>query len=348
MFPRMKWLLVSMVVWVGCMTPVMTFGGGKSKTEAQHHVLSTHFMPAQLAIEGPWRGPVKDAKIRVYATDAYRTQNRDWRGAFGEALEYANAVLAANFGVRLVADFREWNHHAPGNSLADDLEELRQLDPGDDVLAVIGLTSALSIVSGSFDQLGSANMPGMHMMIRGYADIEERRAFSEAFPDLPAEERENAHEARRRHKMTAVLLHELGHNLGVGHETTNDTLMNASYSEHAASFTSEAHATMQRALDERLGREAPPAGADELSGAQQAAASAPARTKLYVHVSASSVLIDGRPRDAGEQDVLFSTQVARDPDTEVVIEKDAGVPKRRVLEVVQRAGAAGLKNFTTK
>lgn len=341
----MRWLLVSMMVWGGCMTPVMTFGGGKSKTEAQHHVLRKHFMPAPLAIEGPWRGPVKDAKIRVYATDAYRTQNRDWRRAFGEYLEYANAVLAANFGVRLVAEFREWAHHAPGNSLVDDLEELQQLDPGDDVLAVVGLTSALSIVSGSFDQLGAALTPGKHMMIRGYADIEERRAFSSAFPDLPAEERENAHEARRLHKMTAVLLHELGHNLGVGHEPASDTLMNASYSEHATSFSREAHATMQRAFDERLGRAAPAPGADEPRSAQPAATSKPLRDKLYVHVRASSVLVDGRSVD-DELPILFSTQATLDPETEVIVDKDPGVPRRRVLEVVQRAGAMGLQNFT--
>src|SRR5687768_1790648 len=103
----MKWLLV--VGLVGCMSPVMHFGEGKSAKQAQHDTLSTHFFPAPLATEGPWRGPIKDAKIRVYAADAYRAQNRNWRGTFDEGLEYANAVLGPNFGVRLVADYREWN-----------------------------------------------------------------------------------------------------------------------------------------------------------------------------------------------------------------------------------------------
>ena len=344
----MRWLLV--VGLVGCMSPVMHFGEGKSAKQAQHDTLSTHFFPAPLATEGTWRGPIKDAKVRVYAADAYRAQNRNWRAAFDEGLEYANAVLGANFGVRLVADYREWNHHAPGNSLGDDLVALQELDDGEDTLAVVGLTSALGIVSGTFDQLGYASVPGRHMMLRGYADIEERKAFSSAFPDLPAEERENALEARRRHKITAVLLHELGHNLGVGHESTEDTLMNARYSEHAAAFSSEAHEVIQRALDERLGRAvpAPAQQAESAPQAQPAAAPAKARPKIFVHLSATSVLADGKPHEPGDLDILFSTQAARDSETEVVIDRDPGVSKKRVVDVVQRATAAGLKNFTMR
>jgi hypothetical protein len=188
------------------------------------------------------------------------------------------------------------------------------------------------------------------MMLRGYADIEERKAFSSAFPDLPAEERENALEARRRHKITAVLLHELGHNLGVGHESADDTLMNATYSEHAATFSREAHAVIQRALDERLGRTvaAPAHQAESAPQAEPAAAPAKARQKIFIHVSATSVLVDGKPHESEDLTMLFSMQAARDSEAEVVLDRDPGVSKKRVIDVVKRATAAGLKNFTMR
>ncbi len=81
------------VVLAGCMSPVMHFGAGKSSKEAQHDTLN-EFVPAQLSIEGPWRGPIKDAKVRVFADHDYRAQNLSWQKTFGEELVYANASLA--------------------------------------------------------------------------------------------------------------------------------------------------------------------------------------------------------------------------------------------------------------
>jgi len=331
----LKWVLG--LVAAGCMSPVMHFGSGKSAHEAQHDTLA-EFMPAVLSTEGTWRGPVKDAKIRVYADDEYRAQNLKWQQTFGEQLEYANAVLGPQFGA--------WNHHAPGNGLPEDLDELRALDPGDDVLSVIGLTSSLSLVSATFDLLGLAEVPGRHVMLRGYADLEERKGFARAFPDLSPDERDNALEARRRHKTAAVLLHELGHNLGAPHEATSETLMNAAYSEHAAAFSSDAHALIQRTLDHRLGREttaAPPT--------TEAAATVPppmlkVHKTLEVHVMADSVTLDNKPETDGELTTAFSANAALDKDIEVIVHKDKGVPSARIVEVIDRAKAAGLTKFT--
>src|SRR6185369_6914343 len=129
----MKWLMGLGLVLTGClMTPVMTFGSGKSAKEAQHDTLNSYVVPRPLSTEGRWRGPIKEARIRVYADDDFRAQNRNWQKAFDERLDYVNAVLGAHFGVRLVADYREWNHHAPGATLADQLSELQELDQGND------------------------------------------------------------------------------------------------------------------------------------------------------------------------------------------------------------------------
>src|SRR5664279_2676299 len=104
---------------VGCISPVMHFGSGKSATQAQHDTLE-EFTPGRLSTEGTWQGPVAEATIRVYADDEYRAQNIHWQQTFGEELDYANAVLGPQFGVKLVADKRVWNHHAPGNGLSED------------------------------------------------------------------------------------------------------------------------------------------------------------------------------------------------------------------------------------
>lgn len=327
----------------GCMTPVMTFGAGKTAKEAQHDTLG-EFLPAQLAVEGPWRGPVMDARIRIYADDAYRAQNLNWRQVFGAELEYANAVLGPNFGLHLVADYREWNHHAPGTAMSDDLDALRDLDDAGDVLSVIGLTSSLSLVSATFDQLGLAYVPGKHILIRGYADLEERKSFAAAFPDLSAAERENAFVARRQHKTAAILLHELAHNLGAPHERTENTLMNESYSVHAAAFSPEAHAIIQRAVDQQLGRGSARSPEQVPATATRPKQPSKVHATMIVHVTAGGVLIDGQaPTDLN---TAFRTQAATDAETEVVIQKDKDVLSGRVIEVMDRAKANGLTKFS--
>lgn len=338
-------LVVSVAV-AGCISPVMHFGSGKSAHQAQHDTLE-EFMPAGLSTEGTWPGPVEDATIRVYADDEYRAQNLKWQQAFGEELTYANAVLGPQFGVHLVADYRAWNHHAPGNGLPEDLEELRAVDRADGpdhALSVIGLTSSLGLVSATFDLLGYADVPGQYVMLRGYADLEERKAFARAFPDLSSDERDDALEARRRHKTAAVLLHELGHNLGAPHEVSSETLMNAVYSEHAAAFSSDAHAIVQRTLDQRLGRATT---ATPTAGAPPAAPPAlKVHKTLLVQVTADAVMVDTNPETESELTVAFSAYAALDPDTEVILHKDRGVPSSRLVDVIDRAKAAGLTKFT--
>src|SRR5205085_2618278 len=117
----------------GCfvMSPVKRFGGGKSAEQSQREGLSK-LMPAQIGTETPWKGTVAEAKIRVWADDEYRAQNVHWQQRFGEQLEYANEVLAAMFGVRLVPEYRAWDHRAlPGSTLDRELDELARNDSGD-------------------------------------------------------------------------------------------------------------------------------------------------------------------------------------------------------------------------
>lgn len=260
-------MAVAVVIMSGCLiSPIIPIGGGgKSRTELQHESLGKLF-PAQLVALGKWTSEVRVARLRVWADDEYRAQNLRWQRGFDEELDYANHVLFPMLGVRLEAEYRSWERHAPGSTLADHLETLATIDPGDDVVWVVGLTSSLSLASATFEQLGVATLGGRHLVVRGHADLEERKAFERAFPDLDPEERESVLEARRRHKTTAVLIHELAHSLGALHETEPDWIMNASYSHHAASISDRNRELMLITLDERL---KPPAARDPRATTQK-------------------------------------------------------------------------------
>jgi hypothetical protein len=251
--------VVAAALGAGCLiSPVIPIGGGKSSKEIQHERLGK-LLPAQLTVPKQWTGDVRVAKVRVWADDAYRAQNVRWQHGFEEQLDYANQVLTPMLGVRMEGEYRSWERHAPGSTLGDALEALAQADPGDDVVWIVGLTSALSLVSPTFDQLGMAHLGGHHLVVRGHADLEERKAFERAFPDIAQEERELVLEARRRHKTTAVLIHELAHSLGAIHEIEQNWIMNPTYSHHAASISDRNRELMLITLEDRL---RPPAARD--------------------------------------------------------------------------------------
>lgn len=236
----------------GCfISPVIPIGSGKSATQVQHEGLGKLF-PAQLAAARKWPGEVRVAKLRVWADDEYRAQNMRWQHGFDEQLDYANQILVPMLGVRLEADYRAWDHHAPSATLMEHLQALAHDDPGDDVVWIVGLTSALSLVSATFDNLGVAYLGERHVVLRGHANLEERKAFERAFSDIGAEERENVLEARRRHKTTTVLIHELGHSLGALHEVERDRIMHPGYSHLAASISDRNRELMSITLEDRL------------------------------------------------------------------------------------------------
>jgi hypothetical protein len=340
--PAMRWLAA--VALAGCMSPVVHFGSGKSAEEAQHDALG-ELVPPQLSIEGTWHGTVKDAKIRVYADDEYRAQNLQWRTTFEDALLYANQVLASKFGVRIEAEYQVWNRSAGGAPLADSLAALEKQDPGTDVLTVVGLTSALSMVSSNVEQLGLASIGGRHLVIRGYADRHEREVFDHVFHDLPQEQRESLYQARRRHKTTTLLLHELGHNFGAPHQEVSSSLMNPMYSDHWAAFDNTSRETIRAGLDARLHRAgpAPPTVAAVSSG--------PATPAVQADVV---VLVDRLNRWSVGGNVINSTTLEGmfeltfrdDPGAAVVIKLEPGASPGAAKIAADIAKKTGLTRVT--
>jgi tetratricopeptide (TPR) repeat protein len=236
----------------GCLiSPVIPIGGGKSAKQNQRELLNKQ-VPNPLSTAHTWKGDVRVAKLRVWADDEYRAQNVRWQHGVDEQLDDANQVLTPMLGIRLEAEYHAWQHHAPGSSLSDAVHSLAEQDAGDDVVWVVGLTSALSLVSATFDQLGIAIVGDHHVVVRGHADLEERKRFERAFPSTSAEERELVLDARRRHKTTTVLIHELAHSLGALHETEADRAMSPNYSQRAGAISDRNRELMLITLEDRL------------------------------------------------------------------------------------------------
>jgi biopolymer transport protein ExbD len=323
------------------MSPVMTFGGGKTAKEAQRDTMGD-LMPVQLEVDGTWPGNVATARIRVWADDTYRAQNVKWQRSFDGQLAYANAVLGPMFGVVLRADYREWNRHPGTGRLEDDLRALAAHDPGDGVFAVVGLTSALGLVSSTFDELGMAELGGKHLVMRGYSDIEERNAFDRAFPDLENTERHSVLVARRAHKLATVLLHELGHSLGVDHDAHRDTIMYAHYSHLARTFTEDNRAIIRATIDQRLGR----IEVRSTDGPVAKPTTAP-NAPVTIHVTdKGEFVVDGKLLADFEVDNVLFDAATRDKGTEIVIKRDKKAPADKLVEVIDRAKKVGLSNFT--
>jgi len=330
----------------GCMSPVMSFGSGKTAKQAQHDTL-TEMGPTRLATDEKWAGTVETKRIRVWADSQYRAQNRNWQKSFDEPLELANLVLTPIVGVRLVAEYAAWEHDVPGARLGDHLEALRQKDSGEDVFAVIVLTSSLPLVSATFEDLGMAYLNGQHIALRGYADVEERKMYADAFPDLRAEEREMALVQLRHHKTAVVLLHELGHILGVEHEIDASTIMNAAYSNHASAFSAHAREIMLRSVDQRLQRKgaAPDVAPIATVPAKPAVARTPHAPITIRVTKKAATIVDGKQLAAEALDALLKAAFEQDPETSIVISEDKNVPTGAVGDVIDRAKAIGLTKF---
>ena len=339
---------VVVVLSAGCISPVMTFGGGKSAKEAQRETMSD-FTPVQLDVQSKWGGEITTRKIRVWADNQYRAQNVRWKESFEASLELTNRVLTSLFGLRLAPEYQAWERHVAGSTIAEDLEALAERDPGRDVLVVVGLTSALPLVSATFDELGYAAVGGRHLIVRGYADLEERKLYADAFRDLLPEERELSLEARRHHKTAVVLLHELGHTFGSDHDVEQDTIMNASYSHRAGAFSANVREVMLRTIDQRIGRASSTGEAPATTAAIKPQPQAPGRTGPLVFLVTPSEDVEsgGRVVSQAEVSTLLEDAFARDRDTEVIIRRSRTAPKDKLAWIVARATAIGLKVSVT-
>ena len=347
------WVAI-VVLCSSCYVPVGgPFGSGKSRKQAQHDVLA-EFTPPGLDTDPVSSAQVKDVRVRVWADDEYRSQNTSWERTCQQAFDEANKVLVAKLRMRLVPDYQVWNYRAPtGATLSERLLELVKQDEGDDVFAVIGFTGSLAIVEATFEELGVAHIGGRHMVMRGYADIEERKAFRDAFPDLPKQEIERSHALRRLHKTASVLLHELGHNLGVDHESAPDTMMNGGYSHNTTGFSDQALATMRGniALHQGAPQAIPVANAQPASApksSHQTGQPAKSGNSIQLIVTAQGqVMLGGNILVGAQLRETLESSPKIDPGIELVIQRALHAPQAAVDDLKMRAQKAGFVYIST-
>jgi hypothetical protein len=192
-------------------------------------------------------------RIRVLASPRHAAEVMDYKRRIAEAMDAANAVLTPMLSVRLeLASTDVWVPPGGEDDLARVLADLAKADPGNGVERVLALVGSLPTLEISFHQLGMAHTPGKHVVLRAMNDAKEYESIQRSFSELDEQDRLELYRARRRHKEAAVLLHELGHSLGVPHEVDVHTIMSPRYGAKVDSFSPAASKLMRLALDREL------------------------------------------------------------------------------------------------
>ena len=210
--------------------------------------------PAQLEHDsGGWRA-LRTMRVRLYA-DAALIRKESTRSEFAARIERANQVLASALRLRLVLeDMRELPAQRPDIDTEAALLALTQLDPGKDVDLVVAIIAASPVVTLSFHDLGCAQVLGNHLVLRTMDDVAELRAL-EGFDTLDPGERSRLYQQRKRHKETAIFLHELGHALGALHTRDPLELMHPSYDNDMQAFAPANVELMGYVVDDRIAQD---------------------------------------------------------------------------------------------
>src|SRR5262249_7932482 len=157
-------------------------------------------------------GDVKVARVRVYADKDFRDHDARWKQDVTDEIDYANQLLTPMLGVRLeVSDVVEWDHTAPDAPLRETLAALATAAPDGDAHWIIRITAPPASPTNAYDELGTGELFGRYIVVRGLSSDDERAAFERLFPDIPVRDAGDALDARRRHRATCLLLHQLGH-----------------------------------------------------------------------------------------------------------------------------------------
>ena len=132
-----------------------------------------------------------------------------------------------------------------------------------------------------------------------------------------------------------MLLHELGHNPGATRETEANTIMNATYSDHSASFSDHSREVMLTTLAERLHRGHATATVNH------------GHPQLVVRITdKQQAVIGGQLVDDATVGELFRMSFADDHDTEIVLKAPRGASHAAVVRLLELAKAAGLQRLS--
>lgn len=222
----------------------------------QESAAAQHLHPAPLVARCRPTRPAGDSprvlRLRIYADGDYRAAAGPWQDRMRGLLADMNQVLTPALGVRLeVEAFRRWDRPPGAGTLPPVMDQLRAMDDGQEVDWVVGLISALPLMSQSFHDLGLAVMPGRHLLVRGVASPAELEHLRQAFPTLNRAQREELYARRQNHKERAIFLHEWAHTLGLGHSDRPGHIMSPGYSPRTGLLEQADCAKLAAALDRR-------------------------------------------------------------------------------------------------
>jgi tetratricopeptide (TPR) repeat protein len=198
-------------------------------------------------------GDVRTLRLRIYVDRDYRRAVLRWQPRARLQIDRVNRVVEPVFNVRFeIESLRQWDSSHVAQPLDGALDELRALDPGNEVDWVLGLVAPLQGVTNSTHKLGVTTLLSRVLVLRAMDDNEEAAALAHDFDKLPVAEREGLYEQRKTHKEVALFLHEWGHSLGALHTSDPTVIMNAYYDAKVAAFSDFEKRLIALALERRL------------------------------------------------------------------------------------------------
>src|SRR5258707_4050738 len=157
-------------------------------------------------------------QVRIYVDRDYRRESANWQKELEDLVDQASSITEGLYGAKLhIESIRRWETYNAKDTLTPALDSLARIDSGKDVHWVVGFIGSSSLVTASHDQLGRAYMFACHFVLRGLRNAEEITAIEDSFKYLSSQERDQLIRSRRRHRQTAVFLHEWAHTLGAPH-----------------------------------------------------------------------------------------------------------------------------------
>ncbi len=201
----------------------------------------------------PSTGAPRLIRLRVYADSDYRGLVMRWQARLRGQIGRVNAVTGPVFNVRFeIESIRSWDRSHVGMAFDPMLKELEALDPAREVDLVLGLVTPARGVATSFHQLGEADTPGRHILLRGMDDEQEGQAIDRDYHLLSEDERQRLYADRKGHKEVVLFLHEWGHTAGLLHEEDRSMIMNPSYDHRQTGFSSFDKEVLALMIEKRL------------------------------------------------------------------------------------------------
>jgi hypothetical protein len=191
---------------------------------------------------------VQKLRVRALVTPSFTAQVVDAPRHLRDLFEDVNLVTERDLGARFVlVETRSWDL-AGDDDIEKTFDALRATDAGEGVDYVAGFVGSLPRATRSFHEVGMGALVGKYVVVRAPSSAERHDAIEKSFGELPEEQRRELEKRLRRHRATAVFLHELGHTLGSVHETSPESIMFPQYNAKMSAFGASANDVMRAAL----------------------------------------------------------------------------------------------------